>query len=131
MLFCRVSVLRSQLRKKDGKEHAYWSVVENQRLHDGRVVQRQVLYLGEANDSQRAAWRKTLDAHTPGCDAPTQIALFPHDHPSPTDDERVVRRHELRRQLPERDKLLMALGAEKQEAGRFYALLKITVPAAD
>ena len=62
--------LRSQLRKKDGKEHTYWSVVENQRLHDGRVAQRQVLYLGEVNDSQRAAWRKTLDAHTPGANTP-------------------------------------------------------------
>ena len=50
--------LRSQLRKKDGREHTYWSVVENQRLHDGRVVQRQVLYLGKVNDSQREAWRK-------------------------------------------------------------------------
>ena len=68
---------RSQLRKKDGKEHTYRSVVENQRLHDGRVVQRQVLYLGEVDDSQRAAWRKTLAAHSPGSDAPTQIALFP------------------------------------------------------
>ena len=83
--------LRSQLRKKDGKEHTYWSVVENKRLHDGRVVQRQVLYLGEVNDSQRAAWRKTLDAHTPGFDATSQIALFPHDRPAPTDDARVVR----------------------------------------
>lgn len=83
--------LRSQCRKKDGKEHTYWSVVENRRLHDGRVVQRQVLYLGEVNDSQRAAWRKTLDAHTPDSAAPTQIALFPHDRPAPTDDERVVR----------------------------------------
>ena len=56
------------------------------------------------------------------------------------DKERAIRRkklrrllarlHELRRQLPERDKLLMALGAAKKESGRFYALLKITVPAA-
>ncbi len=83
--------LRSQLRKKDGKEHTYWSVVENKRLHDGRVVQRQVLYLGEVNDSQRAAWRKTLDAHAPGPDATAQIALFPHDRPAPADDARVVR----------------------------------------
>jgi hypothetical protein len=83
--------LRSQRRKKDGKEHTYWSVVENKRLHDGRVVQRQVLYLGEVNDSQRAAWRKTLDAHAPGSNAPRQIALFPHDRPAPTDDDRVVR----------------------------------------
>jgi len=56
------------------------------------------------------------------------------------DKERAIRRkklrpllarlHELRRQLPQRDALLMALGAAKKEAGRFYALLKITVPAA-
>ena len=83
--------LRSQCRKKDGKEHTYWSVVENRRLHDGRVVQRQVLYLGEVNDSQRAAWRKPLDAHAPDSDTLRQIALFPHDRPAPTDDDRVVR----------------------------------------
>jgi hypothetical protein len=83
--------LRSQVRKKDGKEHTYWSVVENKRLHDGRVAQRQVLYLGEVNDSQRAAWRKTLDAHATGSDATSQIALFRHDRPAHTDDERVVR----------------------------------------
>jgi hypothetical protein len=83
--------LRSQVRKKDGKEHTYWSVVENKRLHDGRVAQRQVLYLGEVNDSQRAAWRKTLDAHAPDAHTPVQIALFPHDRPAPTDDARVVR----------------------------------------
>ena len=82
--------LRSQVRKKDGKEHTYWSVVENKRLHDGRVAQRQVLYLGEVNDSQREAWRKTLDAHSPDSDVTSQIALFPHDRPTPTDDERVV-----------------------------------------
>ena len=82
--------LRSQRRKKDGKEHTYWSVVENKRLSDGRVVQRQVLYLGEVNDSQRAAWRKTLETQGKGTDAPRQIALFPHDRPAPTDDARVV-----------------------------------------
>lgn len=82
--------LRSQVRKKDGKEHTYWCVVENKRLHDGRVVQRQVLYLGEVNDSQRAAWRKTLDAHSTDSDTTSQIALFPHDRPAPTDDARVV-----------------------------------------
>lgn len=82
--------LRSQIRKKDGKEHTYWSVVENKRLHDGRVAQRQVLYLGEVNDSQREAWRKTLDAHSPDSNTTSQIALFPHDRPAPTDDARVV-----------------------------------------
>lgn len=83
--------LRSQVRKKDGKEHTYWSVVENKRLPDGRVVQRQVLYLGEVNDSQRAAWRKTLAAQSPDSAGTAQIALFPHDRPAPADDARVVR----------------------------------------
>jgi hypothetical protein len=44
---------------------------------------------------------------------------------------RLDRLHELRRQRPARDKLLLALGAAKKEAGRFFALLKITVPAAE
>ena len=39
--------LRCSKRRKDGKEHLYWSVVENRRLNDQRVVQRHVLYLGE------------------------------------------------------------------------------------
>jgi len=45
--------LRSKNRFKDGKQHRYWSIVENRRVADGRVVQRQVLYLGEINDSQK------------------------------------------------------------------------------
>ena len=53
--------LRANQRSKDGKEHRYWSVEESRRLRSGRVVQRHVLYLGEINDSQRAAWRKTLE----------------------------------------------------------------------
>ncbi len=53
--------LRCTRRKKDGKAHEYWSLVENRRVHDGRVVQRHVLYLGEINASQREAWRKTIE----------------------------------------------------------------------
>ena len=82
--------LRSQIRKKDGKTHTYWSVVENKRLHGGRIIQRQVLYLGEVNDSQREAWRKSLDAFVDGEETPRQIALFPHDRPAPAHDARVV-----------------------------------------
>ncbi len=47
--------LRGKIRRKDGKAHRSWSLVENRRLRGGRVVQRQVLYLGEINDSQQAA----------------------------------------------------------------------------
>ena len=53
--------LRSTNRKKDGKDHRYFSVVENQRVGADKTVQRTVLYLGEMNDTQQAAWRKTLD----------------------------------------------------------------------
>ena len=47
--------LRQTRRRKDGKTHVYWNIVENRRLDDGRVVQRQVLYLGEIHSSQAAA----------------------------------------------------------------------------
>lgn len=67
--------LRCQRRKKDGKIHEYWSVVENRRLADGRVAQRQVLYLGEINASQRESWRKTIEVCDEG--QRRQIALFP------------------------------------------------------
>jgi transposase len=82
--------LRCTRRKKDGKEHRYWNVVENRRISGGRVVQRQVLYLGEINDSQREAWRKTIEVFEErGTTA--QMALFPDDHPVEIDDEQVVR----------------------------------------
>ena len=67
--------LRCNRRKKDGKSHDYWSVVENRRCGDGRVVQRQVLYLGEINASQREAWRKTVELQDAG--TRRQVALFP------------------------------------------------------
>ena len=52
--------LRQKIRKKDGKEHRYFSVVENKRVAGGGVVQRHVLYLGEINDTQELAWRKSI-----------------------------------------------------------------------
>ena len=67
--------LRCNRRKKDGKTHDYWSVGENRRCSDGRVVQRQVLYLGEINASQREAWRKTIELQDAG--TRRQVALFP------------------------------------------------------
>src|ERR1039458_4317178 len=53
--------LRRTERKKNGKAHSNWNVVENKRLDNGRVVQRHVLYLGEINSSQAAAWRKAIE----------------------------------------------------------------------
>jgi hypothetical protein len=69
--------LRHKLRRKDGKEHRYWSIVENRRVSGGRTVQRHVLYLGEINDSQRAAWCQTIEAFDEGVQTGKQIALFP------------------------------------------------------
>ena len=56
--------MRCHSRKKNGKRHRYWSVVESRGCRGGRPVQRQVLYLGEINDSQEAAWRKTIGSLT-------------------------------------------------------------------
>ena len=67
--------LRCSRRVKNGKTHEYWNLVENRRLADGRVAQRQVLYLGEINASQREAWRKTIEVQEGG--ARRQVALFP------------------------------------------------------
>ncbi|HEV2351769.1 MAG TPA: hypothetical protein VG028_18210 [Terriglobia bacterium] len=53
--------LHSKRRCEDGKAHRYFSVVENRRVRSGRVVQQQVLFLGEINDRQQRAWRKTLE----------------------------------------------------------------------
>lgn len=75
--------LRSKIRKKDGKEHRYWSVVENRRVADGRVVQRHVLYLGEINDVQRAAWCRSIAVFDEDTGTATQLALFPEDRPAP------------------------------------------------
>src|SRR5271170_6253974 len=82
--------LRAKIRHKDGKAHRAWSVVENRRVHDGRVVQRQVLYLGEINDSQGAAWSKAIEVFDEGAGQPKQIALFAEDRVAPALDCDVV-----------------------------------------
>jgi hypothetical protein len=74
--------LPSKIRRKDGKEHRSWSVVENRRVRGGRVVQRHVSYLGEINDSQRAAWVRAIEIFDNGGGA-KQIALFPEDRVAP------------------------------------------------
>src|SRR5712675_474880 len=82
--------LRYKVRRKDGKEHRYWSIVENRRVSGGRTVQRQVLYLGEINDGQKAAWCRTIEAFDEAGQDPRQIALFPEDRPAPVLDCDVV-----------------------------------------
>jgi transposase len=69
--------LRFTRRRKNGKEHRYWSIVESKRCAGGRVVQRPVLYLGEINDSQHAAWSRVIEAFDEESQRPRQLALFP------------------------------------------------------
>lgn len=75
--------LRAKTRTKDGKTHRYWNVVENRRV-GGRVLQRDLLYLGELNDAQHTGWVRTIEtfgdtAGVPTAAAPRQMALFPED----------------------------------------------------
>jgi hypothetical protein len=82
--------LRSKTRLKDGKSHRYWSIVENRRVAGNRIVQRQVLHLGEINDSQQAAWSRTVEVLADGDCHAQQMALFPEGRSVPVSDREVV-----------------------------------------
>jgi transposase len=74
--------LRCHRRKKDGKIHRYWSIVESRRTSRG-PVQRHVLYLGEINDSQLASWEKAITVFDEQHAAERPLALYPADRPMP------------------------------------------------
>ena len=82
--------LRSKTRRKDGKEHRYWSIVENRRVRGNRVVQRQVLYLGEINDNQHAAWSRSIEVFAEGQPRAKQMALFPEGRAAAVSNGEVV-----------------------------------------
>ncbi len=94
--------LRCTRRVKDGKEHRYWSIVESRRASPRRVVQRQVLYLGEINDSQRAAWCRCIEVFEAPRGEWRQVVLFPEDRAAPELAQEVVhvRLKELRVERP-------------------------------
>jgi len=75
--------LRQNKRRKNGKTHRYFSVVENRRTAGGGSTQRQVLYLGEINDSQQEAWRRTLEVFDEDRRQYCELSLFPDDRPLP------------------------------------------------
>jgi transposase len=77
--------LRDTNRKKDGKDHRYFSIVENRRLVGGETAQRTVLYLGQINDRQQASWRKTLEVFDEDEQCNTTMSLFPDDREVPAD----------------------------------------------
>ena len=84
--------LRCTKRKKNRKEHRYWSIVENKRGAGGSVVQRHVLYLGEINDRQESAWQRSIEVFPDGEPQPRTIALFPAERAVEADaDEHIVR----------------------------------------
>jgi hypothetical protein len=84
--------LRRIERRKNGKTHLYWNIVENKRLDDGRVVQRHVYYLGEINSSQAEAWRKAIEVFDADAGRSRTLALFPEERcEAAADDSSVVR----------------------------------------
>jgi transposase len=76
--------LKCHPRVKDGKEHRYWSICENRRTADGQRFQRQVIYLGEINDTQKANWIKQIEVFDETQEAYATLALFPEDRLAPS-----------------------------------------------
>lgn len=74
--------LQCHRRFKNGKDHSYWSIAEKVRTHRG-WVQRHLLYLGEINDSQKAAWTKVIEVFDAARGQPTELALYPAARPIP------------------------------------------------
>jgi transposase len=96
--------LKVHRRHKDGKEHRYFSIVESRRVARQRVVHRTVVYLGEINDSQQAAWRKTLEVFDEREQEFATRSLFPDD----------------REVAPDVDALQIKLGAMQLERPRAF-----------
>jgi len=96
--------LKVHRRRKDGKEHRYFSIVESRRVSRQRVVHRTVVYLGEINDSQQAAWRKTLEVFDEQEQEFATLSLFPDD----------------REIAPDVDALQVKLGAMQLERPRAF-----------
>jgi hypothetical protein len=78
--------LRFITRKKDGKEHRYYSVVENVRLSGRRSpFQKTLLYLGELSAAQEAAWTKAIAVFDDATGHMKSLRLFPDDRAIPSD----------------------------------------------
>src|ERR1035437_3286295 len=77
--------LRTHHRRRYGKDHYYFSVVENRRVAGGKTVQREVLYLGEVNTTQEAAWRKSLEVFDEQRQSPASMMLIADSQEVPAD----------------------------------------------
>jgi len=81
--------LKRRTRTKDGKTHAYYSVCESLRVSRDRVIQRQVLHLGELNTTQLDSWQHSIDVlHEDG--QRRQLRLFTDRDQSATNEPDVV-----------------------------------------
>jgi transposase len=67
--------VRANRRRKDGKDHTYWSLVETIRTAAG-PRQRTICYLGELNSAAEVRWRKTVRIFNAQGEE-QQLALFP------------------------------------------------------
>jgi len=70
--------LKCSTRRKDGKIHRSWSIVESRRV-GRRVVQKHVLYLGEVNDQQRVSWERAVSVIDETSGECRQLSLIPAD----------------------------------------------------
>ena len=80
--------LRKTRRRKDGKVHEYYSVVENRRVPGGRHVQQTLLHLGEISDGQKKSWKRAIDV-VDG-DQLEQMSLFAQDNETEVPAENAV-----------------------------------------
>ena len=81
--------MRSHQRSKDGKDHAYWSLVETIRTANG-PRQRTLCYLGELNSSAQTRWLRTVEVFNQQGET-EQRKLFPSHVEPPADDPQVAR----------------------------------------
>ena len=81
--------MRPHQRSKDGKDHAYWSLVETIRTVNG-PRQRTLCYLGELNSSAQARWLRTVEVFNQQGET-EQLKLFPSHVEPPADDPQVAR----------------------------------------
>ena len=110
--------LRSTNRHKDGKDHRYFSIVENRRLPGGKTAQRTVLYLGEINDRQQAAWRKTLEVFDEAEQRFTSMSLFPDDRELPADAIDLILMVDVYHELASPQRMLRAMKPALSPRGR-------------
>jgi len=81
--------LRRYERKKNGKGHVYWALVESIRTARGSR-QRVVAYLGDVKKRERTGWA-TLGRRLDKKDRPSPTLFDPPSYPDPDDDIELVR----------------------------------------